>query len=119
MWVNYGVPKIEGLTISVLQELASGVPYGAGGGSGSANGQIGFSASGSVDARPYVTNPGYVTPQGAAFESYYYTARDAFRTEASRRTDLAIAYNRPLGVGPLAQRKTSSPWRRGQRARAP
>ncbi len=32
LWLNYGVPKIEGLTISVLQDLATGLPYGAGGG---------------------------------------------------------------------------------------
>jgi hypothetical protein len=90
MWLNYGVPKVNGLTLSVLEELASGLPYGA---SGS------FSASATVDARPFVTNPGYVTPQGAATELYYYTARDAFRTEASKRTDFAANYNRPFGMG--------------------
>ena len=61
-WFNYGVPKIEGLTISVLQDLATGVPYGAGG--GLASGQSGFSASAVVDARPYVPDLGYATPQG-------------------------------------------------------
>ena len=62
LWLNYGVPKIEGLTISVLQDLATGLPYGAGGGLPS--GQSGFSASATVDARRYVTDPGYATPQG-------------------------------------------------------
>ena len=90
LWLNYGVPKIEGLTISVLQDLATGVPYGAGG--GLASGQSGFSASAFVDARPYVTPVGYATPQGGNRETYYYTARDAFRTEASRRTDMAANY---------------------------
>ena len=85
------MPKIEGLTISVLQDLATGVPYGAGG--GLASGQSGFSASAVVDARPYVTDLGYATPQGGARETYYYTARDAFRTEMSRRTDMAINYS--------------------------
>jgi outer membrane receptor for ferrienterochelin and colicin len=89
-WLNYGIPKIEGLTISVLQDWATGVPYGAGG--GLASGQSGFSASAFVDARPYVTDPGYATPQGGVRETYYYTARDAFRTEASRRTDMAANY---------------------------
>jgi outer membrane receptor for ferrienterochelin and colicin len=89
-WLNYGVPKIQGLTISVLQDWATGVPYGAGGGLPS--GQTGFSASAVVDARTFVTNPGYATPQGGDRETYYYTARDAFRTEASRRTDLAANY---------------------------
>ena len=90
LWLNYGVPKVEGLTISVLQDLATGVPYGAGG--GLASGQSGFSASAVVDARPYVTDPGYATPQGGSRETYYYTARDAFRTESSRRTDMAANY---------------------------
>ena len=90
-WFNFGVPKIEGLTISVLQDLATGVPYGAGG--GLASGQSGFSASAVVDARPYVPDLGYATPQGGTRETYYYTARDAFRTEMSRRTDMALNYS--------------------------
>jgi outer membrane receptor for ferrienterochelin and colicin len=90
-WVNYGVPKVDGLTVSLFQDFSTGVPYGAGG--GLPVGQSGFSASAFVDARPYVTDPGYVTPQGGPRETYYYTARDAFRTEMSRRTDLAINYS--------------------------
>ncbi len=39
-----------------------------------------------------MTDLGYATPQGGDRETYYYTARDAFRTDASRRTDLAINY---------------------------
>jgi outer membrane receptor protein involved in Fe transport len=100
LWVTYGVPRLDGLTLSLLQELASGAPYGAGGASGAnPNGQIGFSASAVVDARPYVANPGYVTPQGAASENYYYTARDAFRTKALRRTDFAANYALPFEIG--------------------
>jgi hypothetical protein len=90
MWVNYGVPKVSGLTLSLLADFASGLPYGA---SGS------FSGSAVVNALPYVTNPGYATPQGGPNEIYYYTARDAFRTDWSRRADFAASYNRPLGVG--------------------
>ena len=89
MWVNYAVPKVSGLTLSVLGDLASGLPYGA---SGS------FSASAVVNAAPYVTNPGYITPQGGPNEIYYYTARDAFRTDWSRRADFAASYSRPFGV---------------------
>jgi hypothetical protein len=81
----------------VLQRLASGLPYGAGGGNPVT--QNGFSATASVDARPYVTNPGYATPQGGARENYYYTARDAFRTEALRRTDFAANYDFPFQAG--------------------
>ena len=95
LWINYGVAKVDGLVLSLLQDLASGLPYGAGG--GNPNGQIGFSASAAVNAIPFVTNPGYVTPQGGSRESYYYTARDAFRTAASRRTDFAASYNYKFG----------------------
>jgi outer membrane receptor protein involved in Fe transport len=91
LWLNYGVPKVDGLTLSVLEDLASGLPYGA---------------VGTVDARPFVaaSSPAvaaaYATPQGGASETYYFTARDAFRTEASRRTDFAANYSRAIGSGP-------------------
>ena len=90
LWFNYGVPKIDGLILTVLQDLASGLPYGA---------------VGTIDARSFVaaSSPAvaaaYATPQGAASETYYYTARDAFRTESSRRTDLAANYSRGFGSG--------------------
>jgi Carboxypeptidase regulatory-like domain/TonB dependent receptor len=84
MWINYGVPGLEDLTVSLLQDLTSGVPYGG---------------VGTVDARSFVTpNPGYVTPQGAATELYYYTPRDAFRTESSRRTDFSASYVHGIGM---------------------
>jgi outer membrane receptor protein involved in Fe transport len=95
MWFNYGVPKVNGLTLSILQDLASGLPYGA---------------VGTVDARPFVaaSSPAvaaaYATPQGGASETYFFTARDAFRTEASRRTDFAANYSRGIGAG---QRKAT------------
>jgi hypothetical protein len=78
MWVNYGVPKLTGLTVSVLETIASGLPYGA---------------VGTINVAPFVTNPGYVTPAtGTLNKSYYFTARDAFRTESSSRTDLSATY---------------------------
>jgi hypothetical protein len=97
MWISYGVPGVNGLTLSLLQDLASGVPYGAGG--GSPGGQTGFSSTAVVDARDFVTNPGYITPQGGPNETYYYTARDAFRTEGSRRTDFAANYAYGISTG--------------------
>ena len=97
LWITYGVPRVSGLTLSLLQSLATGLPYGAGG--GNPTNPIGFSPSAAVDARPYVANPGYVTPQGGSRENYYYTARDAFRTENSRRTDFAANYSRGVGAG--------------------
>jgi hypothetical protein len=91
LWANYGVPNVDGLTVSVLQDLASGVPYGA----------AALFANGSgIDARPYVSVPSYVTPQGVASENYYFTARDAFRTESSYRTDVALNYAYGIPSGP-------------------
>jgi hypothetical protein len=81
VWINYGVPRVNGLSVGVIQDLASGQPYGA---------------LGTVDARTYVpasVMSKYATPQGGTSENYYYTARDAFRTESSRRTDLSINYD--------------------------
>jgi hypothetical protein len=83
-WVNVTIPGMSGLTLSILQALESGVPYGA---VATANG---------VDAARWITNPGYLTPPSAAQLGYYYTARDAFRTEGQRRTDLGLNYTRPI-----------------------
>jgi outer membrane receptor protein involved in Fe transport len=87
LYVNYGVPRVNGLTLSVLETFGTGLPYGI---------------LGTVDARPFV-DPAiaakYVTPQGAASETYYYTNRDAFRTEGFSRTDFAASYNYGVGVG--------------------
>jgi hypothetical protein len=84
LWFNYGVRGVEGLTLSLLEEMASGAPYGA----------IGL-----VNAIPFVTNPGYVTPQGTSSENYYFTARDAFRTEAATRTDFGASYSHAVATG--------------------
>jgi outer membrane receptor protein involved in Fe transport len=77
LWINYGLPWLNGLTLSALQTITSGVPYGA---------------VGNVDPRPYVTNPGYLTPPTGTGTLYYFTARDAFRTDGERRTDIAANY---------------------------
>ena len=76
-WVVYQLPFLEGLSASILQEAASGVPYGA---------------AGSIDARPFVPDLGYAVPQGAATTTYFFTNRDAYRTEAEYRTDIAANY---------------------------
>lgn len=50
--------------------------------------------------RPFVTNPGYLTPpNGQQIQDNFYTARDAFRTEGQKRTDFAAMYTHPVGVG--------------------
>jgi outer membrane receptor protein involved in Fe transport len=92
-WLNYGVPRVEGLTLSALQTLNTGIPYGAGGipiTGGNANG---------VNPGTFVTNPGYRTPPTGANTAYFYTDRDAFRLEGEKRTDVAANYNYNLGVG--------------------
>jgi hypothetical protein len=86
LWINYGVPRVEGLTLSLLQALETGVPFGAGGlpiQGGNANG---------VNVAPYIDNPGYVTEPAGSVTPYYYTARDAFRTEGQKRTDFGANY---------------------------
>ncbi len=80
LWANYGLPWVPGLTLSALQTLETGVPYGA------------VTASG-VDPQPFVVNPGYLTPPTGSTTVYYFTARDAFRTEGQRRTDIAVNYS--------------------------
>ena len=85
MWVNHGVHGVTGLTLSVLETLGSGLPYGA---------------VGPINAQPFVTNPGYVTPQGASSENYYFTNRDAFRTQGFSRTDFSASYNHGASSGP-------------------
>jgi outer membrane receptor protein involved in Fe transport len=77
LWLNYGLPWMRGLTLSALQSITSGVPYGG---------------VGRVDPRPYVINPGYLTPPTSTGTNYYFSARDAFRTAGERRTDFAANY---------------------------
>jgi outer membrane receptor for ferrienterochelin and colicin len=79
LWVNYSPTWVSGLTLSVLQAFDSGVPYAA----GNTNG---------IDPRPYVTNPGYLTPPGSTATTYYFGPRDEFRTEGQVRTDFAANY---------------------------
>jgi hypothetical protein len=80
-WVTYQPSFAPAVMFSALQILESGVPYGA---------------VGTVNSAAYVANPGYVTPPTAANIAYYYTARDAFRTEGQLRTDLGINIRRRL-----------------------
>jgi hypothetical protein len=83
---TYRLPVSERLgtvTVSGVQRAWSGTPYGA---------------SGTVNTRPYVTNPGYQTPPATV--TYFFTDRDAFRTETQVRTDFALnyAYRLPGGT---------------------
>lgn len=83
-WATFDVPLpsvLGRVDLGLLQSFISGTPYGA---------------SGPVDARPFVANPGYATPPASV--TYFFTARDAFRTEDTWRTDLALNWSRRVGV---------------------
>ncbi|MEO8361882.1 MAG: TonB-dependent receptor [Vicinamibacteria bacterium] len=67
------------LNIGGLEQIATGSPYGA---------------AGTIDTRPFVTNPGYSNPPATV--TYFFTARDAFRTESQIRTDMALNYGHKL-----------------------
>lgn len=77
LWVIWDAisGKRHRLSLSLMQGFFSGTPYGA---------------SGSVDTKPYVANPGYKTPP--ANVTYYFTDRDHWKTEDITRTDLAVNY---------------------------
>lgn len=77
-WIVYQLLDTDhhDLSVSLLQNYFSGLPYGA---------------VGNVDTRPYVTNPGYVTPPNTV--TYYFTPRDAFRTDDVTQTDLSLNYS--------------------------
>jgi hypothetical protein len=110
LWINYGVPRVSGLTVSFLETLETGVPFGP-------NNLNNTNANG-VDPRPYVTNPGYLGPPTGSNTSYFFTAdcshlpatipsqidciggqRDGFRTEGQKRTDFAASYTHNVKTG--------------------
>jgi outer membrane receptor protein involved in Fe transport len=88
IWMNYRPGVLRGLSVSLLQLMESGIPYGSGGRDAAVAGAV----TSGVDPRPYVTNPGYLNPPSGTDIAYYYTARDAFRTESQFRTDMAVNY---------------------------
>ncbi len=78
VWAIYEVLRSQRHTLSasVFQSYTSGTPYGA---------------VGSVDTRPFVDDPGYVFPPSSV--PYFFTDRDAFRTDSAVQTDLALNYS--------------------------
>jgi hypothetical protein len=81
---SYDLPfipeKIGVLSVGLVQSYDTGAPYGA---------------VGTVRSRDYVTNPGYF--QRPSSVTYYYTARDAFRTDTIKRTDLSLNFATKIG----------------------
>ncbi|HQQ76780.1 MAG TPA: TonB-dependent receptor [Thermoanaerobaculia bacterium] len=70
------IPKSLGnFNLGLIQGYDTGSPYGA---------------VGTVRASNYVTNPGY--QQRPSTSTYYYTARDEFRTDDIKRTDLSLTW---------------------------
>lgn len=65
------------LNVGLLQNYGSGLPYGA---------------IGTVNSAAFVTNPGYALPPASSQITYYYTDRDAFRTDDITSTDLTLNY---------------------------
>jgi len=84
LWGTYRLPGPESMgafDIGVVQILESGVPY---------------AAVGPLNTIPFVTGANYLNPSGDrpdGFWNYYFSPRDAFRTEATYRTDLAVNYS--------------------------
>lgn len=88
LWATYNLPWVQGLSLGAIQTLESGVPYGA----SNANTTGNFNG---INPQPFVTNTvGYVTPPTGSNTIYFYTNRDAFRTEGQKRTDLSVNYVR-------------------------
>ena len=80
LWLNYGVPKLDGMTLSVLQTLESGVPYGA-------SNLNGATANG-VNPRPFVTVPGFAYVQPARRRRHDHTStRPATRSGRKARCE--------------------------------
>jgi len=84
IWGDYGLRWVNGLSVAAVETLESGVPY-------SASNVNGANFNG-VNPQPFVSNPGYLTPPAGSNTLYYFTPRDAFRTEGQKRTDLAVNY---------------------------
>ena len=72
----------HGLSISLLESYYTGTPYGA-------VGLVDTRAS-ATSPPGLVTNPGYISPPTSV--TYYFTDRDAFRTDTITRTDIAVNY---------------------------
>ncbi|MEQ1868829.1 MAG: TonB-dependent receptor [Vicinamibacterales bacterium] len=112
LWVNYGIPWVKNLSVSLLETLESGTPFGAN--------NLNNASFNGANPQAFVTNPGYLTPPDGSTTIYYFAAdcsnvpaavatagfgctsgnrRDAFRTVGQKRTDLAANYEYPVKVG--------------------
>ena len=69
-----------GITPGFVQTIDTGTPYGAVAG---------------IASSPYVNNPGYAMPPSRV--NYYFTPRDAYRTDTIWRTDLSLNLSANFG----------------------
>jgi hypothetical protein len=75
------VPQAFGTySVGLLQSIDTGTPYGA---------------AGTINPSTYVTPVGYLQVPTAV--TYYFTARDAFRTETIYETDLSLNMSKSIG----------------------
>jgi outer membrane receptor protein involved in Fe transport len=82
MWGTARLPFFERLgtfTVALFEQINSGTPYGA---------------VAAIESGPYVSNPGYRQPPATV--NYWFTDRDAFRTDAMFRTDFSLNYEHAL-----------------------
>jgi len=91
LWGTYQIPvgRFGGFDIGAVQTLESGVPY---------------PALGPINTIPYAPANLYLNPSGNRPDGlwdYYFSARDAYKTEPNYRTDLAINYSYRPGLGSL------------------
>jgi outer membrane receptor for ferrienterochelin and colicin len=85
VWGTYELPvpaRFGSLSFSAVQSWDTGLPY---------------AAVGTIKTGAYVTNPGYLTPP--ASEPYYFTSRNAYRTEDIYRTDLQMNFSYRIAGG--------------------
>lgn len=68
------------MSVGLLQSMDTGTPYGA---------------AGTLNPSSYVTNPGYL--QVPTSVTYFFTPRDAFRTETTYQTDLSLNMSKTIG----------------------
>jgi len=83
LWASYDLKfgKAGRASIGVLESINSGQPY---------------SADATIDTRPYVTNPGYLSPDSTT--TYYFGGRGGFKTDTVSFTDISLNYYLPVGI---------------------
>ena len=80
LWATYDLPTPAGdFNVSVLQTFDSGTRT---------------SLDAAIDSRPYVTNPGYLTPPGTV--TYYFGGRGTIKADDITSTNLAVNYRLKL-----------------------